>query len=366
MLSTHPFLVLITLAFAGVVAWRAWMLRQASGTPADFGTLAVVPVGALVAAALAAVIGRVISGPTGRGASAGFGVVLLAAVGLVGFSNYTLSSRGNPSPASITVTNPLDLLRAPARVPGPASAEPRARATEPAPAIASSSPFAPSAAGAAEIPPPAPTTPSPSGDEDPNLPTTAPVAKPIPEAPASPAFADVAAWLALKEPRGAPALVPLAAELDRSVAGIIEKADALTASLGKPGRPSNRALDERIALADAGKQLADALAERCFHLTDEATKLVKSYRGDVTAIAFAQQSNAGARFVAAQRFAAFFEAASHQGALLRHNPSKWSLARDGTIETKDAQLRADLNAPTFTIDTFLREQPEARQRLEGR
>lgn len=204
-----------------------------------------------------------------------------------------------------------------------------------------------------------------SSGADVNLPI-APSDQAIPEAPSSPAFKDVAAWIALKEPRTADALTPLAAELDGSVEEILDKAGLCVDSLAKTGRPSNKTLDERIALADAGKQLAEALADRLFRLNEEASRVLKGSRASVSAHNFAFHSAAGARSIAARQYADFFAALSQQSALLRNNPSKWSLNSDGTINANDAKLRIDLHGPTFGIEVFLQREKDYKVQLTGR
>lgn len=174
------------------------------------------------------------------------------------------------------------------------------------------------------------------------------------------------AWLRLRNPAAAAALVPLTDALSKDLSTLADRGDEAVKSLAIKGRPSNKALDQRRDLAREGKIAAMAAETRLSSLHEEAEALLKA-AGISEASFIAHDVSfhlaSGGRRIAPGQYVAFFDALLTHSTLLRENGSKWTVAKDGTIEAKDTKLRMDLHTPAFQIEVFQSRQADLRRQL---
>jgi hypothetical protein len=176
----------------------------------------------------------------------------------------------------------------------------------------------------------------------------------------------VQAWLRLRNPAAAAALVPLTDALSKDLSTLAERGDEAVKSLAIKGRPSNKALDGRRDLAREGKVAAMAAETRLVSLHEEAEALLKA-AGISEASFIAHDASfhlaSGGRRIAPGQYREFFDALLTHSTLLRENGSKWTVAKDGTIEARDTKLRMDLHTPAFQIEVFQSRQADLRRQL---
>lgn len=307
----------------------------------------------------------------------GLVLISLAIAGGVGAACYFLSGR-RPAAAQIGMAAPLALVVASltyqaftfATGTPPVSVAQTPAAPTPAPPSPPTVPV-PAAPPGRPAPPPAPSpVPSrpPSTSTSP-APAKAPEPPAEPEAlarPASGSVEDVQAWLRLRNPAAAAALVPLTDALSKDLSTLADRGDEAVKRLAIKGRPSNKALDERIDLAREGKAAAMAAETRLSSLHEEAEALLKAAGiGDAPFIAHdvSFRLASGGRRIAPGQYREFFDALLTHSTLLRENGSKWTVAKDGTIEAKDTKLRMDLHTPAFQIEVFQSRQADLRRQL---
>jgi hypothetical protein len=315
----------------------------------------------------------------------GLVLISLAIAGGVGAACYFLSGR-RPAAAQIGMAAPLALVVASltyqaftfATGAPPVSVAQTPAAPTPAPPSPPTAPL-PAAPPGRPAPPPAPSpapsqvlSPVPSRPQSPSTspaPAKAPEPPAEPEAPARPASGsveDVQAWLRLRNSAAAAALVPLTDALSKDLSTLAERGDEAIKSLAMKGRPSNKALDQRRDLAREGKVAAMAAETRLSSLHEEAEALLKA-AGISEASFIAHDASfhlaSGGRRIAPGQYREFFDALLTHSTLLRENGSKWTVAKDGTIEARDTKLRMDLHTPAFQIEVFQSRQADLRRQL---
>ncbi len=364
--------VLVVLLF-GLAAWKLWVqldlvdqrAAQTGRDAADFfvkqarskvwtGAIGLV----LISLAIAGGVGAAcyfLSGRRPAAAQIGLAAPLALVVASLTYQAFTFATGAPPVSVAQTPAAPTPAPPPPPAVPVPA-APPGRTAPPPAPSPAPS--HVPSR------PPSRPPSPSTSP-----APAKAPQPPAEPEAPARPASGsveDVQAWLRLRNPAAAAALVPLTDALSKDLSTLADRADEAAKALAIKGRPSNKALDERIDLAREGKAAATSVAARIDGLHAEVERLLNAAGiSDAPFIAHDASfhlASAGRR-IAPGQYVAFFDALLTHSTLLRENGSKWTVAKDGTIETKDSQLRMDLHTPAFQIEVFQSRQADLRRQL---
>ncbi len=365
-------LALLVLLLLGLAAWKLWVQLdlldqravETGRNASDFfvkqarGKIWTGAIGlVLISLAIAGGVGAAcyfLSGRRAAAAQIGMAVPLALVVASLTYQAFTFATGPAPAATAQTPEPPAPLATRPTPPAAPPQGAPPPRAATPPP---------PARPAASPSPSPSP-TPSPVPAQAP-----APARPADPEPPARPASGsveDVQAWLSLRNPAAAAALVPLTDALAKDLKTLADRADEAAKALAIKGRPSNKALDERIDLAREGKAAATSVAARIDGLHAEVERLLKAAGiGDASFIAHDASfhlASAGRR-IAPGQYVAFFDALLTHSTLLRENGSKWTVAKDGTIETKDSQLRMDLHTPAFQIEVFQSRQADLRRQL---
>lgn len=365
--------LLLFVALLGIMVVRAWLISQ-NLPPAGsmsaarrngfiIGTWAAVIVAPVLALGIAWVVGKLVSLMFGRSDDAGnvgASAVMLLLAGLFAYSTYAVATAPRP-PAATQASGPgggsfvsaeqatrqeleasAAKLRAQAERLAKEQAEQLRRQGE---ALRSPPPATP--------PQTAPTSPA----ADPARPPAPPRQPPRqPEAP---------------DPIVLKVRDELAAELKAKVQPAADAAAALKAQVAPLPKSDIRDLRtrlERIAAARAALvEARDTLGSIDELARDRFEKAgVDASQTTINAHRFSTEADAFTRRIAAESLLRMLEHASGEATLMRDNLGRWSYAKDGKVESKDFQLKSQINAQRFFLTNDLTRWDAEVDRLRGK
>lgn len=365
--------LLLFVALLGIMVVRAWLVSQ-NLPPAGsmsaarrngfiIGTWAAVIVAPVLALGIAWVVGKLVSLMFGRSDDAGnvgASAVMLLLAGLFSYTTYAAATAPRP-PAAPQSSGPggggfVSAEQATRQELEASAAKLRAQAER----LASEQAEQSRRQGETlRSPPPAagPQTAPPSPATAPARPSTPPALPPRqPEAP---------------DPIVLKVRDELAAELKAKVQPAAEAAAALKAQIAPLPKPDIRDLRTRLeriaaarsALVEARDALGaiDELARNRFQKAG-----LDASQTAINANRFSTEANAFARRIAAESLLRMLDHASTEASLMRDNLGRWSYAKDGKVESKDFQLKSQVNAQRFFLTSDLTRWDAEVDRLRGR
>lgn len=209
---------------------------------------------------------------------------------------------------------------------------------------------------------PTPTTPRPATPVPP--PTGATGTAPAPIPPAAPVRVE-------EDPKIKQTLEALTVEVDAEAAKLADLAETTAAAWAKAPRHDRAALTKRLQEADALGVAARAMLARMDKLKDEAAvKLseagVDRNEGFSASIRYSIDSGAMSRGIGARELSQMCEAAREEANYLRENFTKWSLGRDGEVESKDVIVKGRAKGFRMRMDSYLDRKADIIERLKGK
>lgn len=386
--TINPLIVLLFVILVGICAYRAWMIFDrinASGATGarvsgmKFGAVGVPLVVLVIAGGLGTLV-YFLARKSMMAANVAIGLVLLLAVGLFGYNTYAIAmappvqvAQKQPTVAdqmranSAQMKQGLDAQREALQRQSAAATEAINRhnqaareATErtreammnrPAPGAASTPSTPPTPASAQPTPGtvPSPTPPRPPPANRPNRPTPA----------HTPSANEVAAK---------PILDALAAEVTTQIDDVSATLTPLLDTLGKPPRQDIREIKKRIADIAAAREPLAALSKRLRDMSTEGNDKLKAAGIDSVSAAhmYTADYKAVHRAFAADAIIRMLDDADTEATILRDGIGRWSIGKDGKIESKDFTIKSKANSARFMLNVSLERKNQLLDDLKGR
>ena len=208
-------------------------------------------------------------------------------------------------------------------------------------------------------PPPPPATQS-NPNTAPNTPRPAPPARPNRPAPARAPSADEAA--------AKPILDALAAEITKQIDEVSAPLPALFDTLSRPPKQDIREIKKRIADITAVREPLAALSKRLNDMSTEGNDKLKAAGIDSVSAAhmFASDYKAMPRAFAADAIIRMLDDADTEATVLRDGIGRWSIGKDGKVESKDFSIKSKANSARFMLEASLDRKNRLLDDLKGR
>lgn len=208
--------------------------------------------------------------------------------------------------------------------------------------------------GQSTPPPPqsAPSTAPPSTTPRPDRPTRPP--------PARAPSADEAAAKAI--------LDALAAEITKQIDDLSAKLPAVLDPLSKPPKQDIREIKKRIADIAAVREPLAALSKRLKDMSKEGDDKLKAAGIESVSAAhmFASEYQAMPRSFAADSLLRILDSADEEATILRDNIGRWSIGKDGKVDSKDFSIKSKANSARFMLEAHLDRKNALLDDLKGR
>lgn len=373
-------LFLVMLAMAGTYCWLEYSRLSASppGGLSSSGIAASVVIGGVIGMAIffafVAVITAIVyfaSGKNNSAANITIGLLFVLAISGFSLSSYKVAT-APPPPKPVTIAGQMransekmkqgmDAEREALRQQSNAVTESMNRHNQAAREAAERTREAmmnrPTPGQPSPSTSPTPASAQPAPNTTPSAPTPTPRERPRRPAPAPSA----------NETAAKPVLDALAAEVTKQIDDVSTTLSPLLDTLSKPPRQDIREIKKRIADIAAAREPLAALSIRLKDMSTEGDDRLKAAGIDSVAASHMYTADYKAlhRAFAADAFIRMLDDAETEATILRDGIGRWSIGKDGKVESKDYSIKSKAHSARFMLEASLNRKKALLDDLKG-